>query len=79
VRDAYIMDYVNDQYWHGNAILALGAAQRRLASAGIAAFRLKDCGVFRIEADKQGEVLADFKTAIAVHRHLSPAIDHPEI
>jgi catalase len=70
--DGQTIEYLHDQLRHCKTILALGASQRLLETAG-ANLTNEDSGILLAEADEVDGVIAAFITAIAKHRHFARA------
>ncbi len=78
--DGHTMEFIKDQFRHGKAILALGAAQSLLADAGIP-LQLPgggdDPGL--IQGAPSPAVMKAFVAAIARHRHPERETDPPAV
>lgn len=65
-------DFINNQYRHGKAILAMGAGQKLLKMAGVDVSGSKAQGVVLTDSSGVSGNIAAFIDAIAAHRHLAP-------
>ncbi|MGC4061086.1 MAG: catalase-related domain-containing protein [Aquabacterium sp.] len=79
-RDGHTMAFIQDQYRHGKAILALGLSQQLLDKAYIPAALPSgepDEALIKVQPSKVGTVIDDFIKAIAQHRYAPRDSDPP--
>jgi catalase len=77
-----LLEFIKDQFRHAKSILAFGAAQALLESAGIPPTLPSgepDPGVIRGDEANLDATLAEFVTALARHRHFERQSDPPLI
>jgi catalase len=76
-RDGHTKEFITNQYRHGKTILALGAGESLLVSAGIdLASQKSDKGLLVVPAG-QANVTKRFMAAVAMHRHPERETDPP--
>ncbi|SEH75037.1 catalase [Rheinheimera pacifica] len=64
-------DFINNQFRHGKAILAVGAGRQLLKMVGIDADSTKANGILLADSSKVEEIASTFIKAVAAHRHPS--------
>jgi catalase len=78
--DAHTLEFLRAQYWHCKTILALGASQALLAEAQIPLTLPDggaDTGLILADAADADAAIADFISAMGMHRHFARESNPP--
>ncbi len=76
-RNGYTLEFVKDSFRHCKSMLALGAGQALLESAGLGGAMDTDAGILLSEGADAAGMASPFIDAIALHRHLARDSDPP--
>jgi catalase len=82
LRDGHTLAFIQDQYRHGKAILALGLSEQLLDKAGIPLTLPSgdpDEALIKVSPSQVATVIDDFIAAIAQHRYTARDSDPPRV